>query len=83
MQFALLSELTRKYPLMGVPLANEGSDVIMAHVIYNQWVIRFVEQNMKFSLSSQRPPMSAVDVTCSTPSQILSIVSCPLASIKI
>ena len=75
-QFALFSELTRKYPLRGVSLANEGSDVVMAHVIYNQWVIRFVQQNMKYSSPPPRPPISAtVEVTCSPPGQILNIVN--------
>jgi hypothetical protein len=74
-QFALFSELTRKHPLRGVPLANEGSDVVMAHVIYNQWVIRFVQQNMNYSGPPPRPPISAtVEVTCSPPAQILNIV---------
>ena len=74
-QFALFSELTRKRPLRGVPLANEGSDVVMAHVIYNQWVIRFVQQYVKYSGPPPRPPISAtVEVTCSPPVQIINIV---------
>ena len=74
-QFALFSELTRKHPLRGVPLADEASDVVMAHVIYNQWVIRFVQQNMKYLTPPPRPPISAtVEVTCSHPTQILNIV---------
>ena len=74
-QFALFSELTRKYPLRGVPLANEGSDAVMAHVIYNQWVIRFVQQNMKYSSPPPRPPISAtIEVMCSPSTQILNIV---------
>ena len=91
-QFALFSELMRKYPLSdamqrallpefnrkGVSPADEGGDAWMAHVIYNQWVIRFVQQNMKFSTPAQRPLTSTVEVTCSSPTQILSIVSCML-----
>ena len=74
-QFALFSELTRKCPLRGVPLANEGSDVVMAHVIYNQWVIRFVQQYVKYLGPPPRPPISAtVEVTCSPPVQIINIV---------
>ena len=74
-QFALFSELTRKYPMKGVSLANEESDVVMAHVIYNQWVIRFVQQNMKIPNPTQRSQTSALEVTCSIPAQILNIVS--------
>ena len=76
-QFALFNELKTMYTLMEVPLANDDSSAVMAHMLYNQWLIRFVQQFVTFSNQgpSQRPLTSTVEVTCCSPTQILHRVS--------
>lgn len=75
MQYALFSELVRKYEQTGMSLANEPSDVMMAHVINSLWVVRFIQQNVKFLCGlTQRAQTSSVEVTCSSPAEIFNIV---------
>ena len=84
MLLVLLSELREKFVSEQLakfnvsdykPFADYTSDVIMAKFLHDQWVVRFMQQSMRFCGPAHRQPVSTVEVACPSPAHIFELVS--------
>ena len=68
-QFVLTSQLSKAYPLKGGPLCDEDGSTLIAHVISNQWIIRYATQHQYQSLQLHTAASSLFDITSASAEQ--------------